>query len=254
MKSVMNITVGAICTCMAITQSARAQTPDIVAFSGNGSLSWTNSNSNLFYQVQWSASLGGGGSWTSQYSSLLDIQSTNPIVTTPVPMYYRIASTTNRMQYAARLPMTGQTTPYRTGDDGDLEKGVAWPVPRFAIQTDTNLVIDNVTGLMWVRNADVTEIAWAAAIDYCETLNYGGHSDWRLPNKRELLSLTDDGHSNPTLPTGHPFTGVNLAFYWSSTTYADFTAHAWAISMGGGFANNVPKTDPLFVWPVRGGN
>lgn len=28
------------------------------------------------------------------------------------------------------LARTGQTTRYATGDDGDLEVGVAWPVPR----------------------------------------------------------------------------------------------------------------------------
>jgi hypothetical protein len=35
----------------------------------------------------------------------------------------------------SQVPKTGQTTSYATGDDGDLEKGVAWPNPRF---TDVN--------------------------------------------------------------------------------------------------------------------
>ncbi|NIO68244.1 MAG: hypothetical protein GTN71_04110, partial [Anaerolineae bacterium] len=30
----------------------------------------------------------------------------------------------------APVPKTGQTASYATGDDGDLEKGVAWPTPR----------------------------------------------------------------------------------------------------------------------------
>ncbi|MBF0552391.1 MAG: hypothetical protein HQK60_17905, partial [Deltaproteobacteria bacterium] len=29
------------------------------------------------------------------------------------------------------LPKTGQTTAYNWTDDGDLQKGVAWPSPRF---------------------------------------------------------------------------------------------------------------------------
>ena len=29
--------------------------------------------------------------------------------------------------YNAAVPKTGQTTSYAAGDDGDLEKGVAWP-------------------------------------------------------------------------------------------------------------------------------
>jgi hypothetical protein len=31
----------------------------------------------------------------------------------------------------AQVPKTGQTEFYATGDDGDLEKGVNWPNPRF---------------------------------------------------------------------------------------------------------------------------
>ncbi len=49
------------------------------------------------------------------------------------------------------LPRTGQTTSYATGDDGDLQVGVDWPLPRF---TDNNngTVTDNLTGLIWLKN------------------------------------------------------------------------------------------------------
>jgi hypothetical protein len=40
---------------------------------------------------------------------------------------------------------TGQTTSYRSGDDGDLEKGVTWPNPRFTDNSD-GTVTDNLTG------------------------------------------------------------------------------------------------------------
>jgi hypothetical protein len=53
------------------------------------------------------------------------------------------------------LPETGQTTSYATGDDGDLEMGVAWPSPRFTVSGDC--VTDNLTGLMWTaRNSGDT--------------------------------------------------------------------------------------------------
>ncbi len=42
---------------------------------------------------------------------------------------------------------TGQTTSYRTGDDGDLEKGVAWPDTRFT-DNGNGTVTDNLTGNM----------------------------------------------------------------------------------------------------------
>jgi len=46
------------------------------------------------------------------------------------------------------LPRTGQTVSYRTGDDGDIRAGWAH-APRFVVSG--NLVVDNHTGLMWVR-------------------------------------------------------------------------------------------------------
>jgi len=53
----------------------------------------------------------------------------------------------------APVPKTGQTTSYATGDDGDLEKGVAWPDPRF-MDNGNGTVTDNLTGLIWLKNAN----------------------------------------------------------------------------------------------------
>ena len=53
----------------------------------------------------------------------------------------------------APVPKTGQTVSYATGDDGDLQKGVAWPDPRFTDNSD-GTVTDNLTGLIWLKNAN----------------------------------------------------------------------------------------------------
>ena len=55
--------------------------------------------------------------------------------------------------YPAMVPKTGQTTGYATGDDGALQKGVAWPNPRFTDNGD-GTVTDNLTGLIWLKNAN----------------------------------------------------------------------------------------------------
>jgi hypothetical protein len=64
------------------------------------------------------------------------------------------------------LPKTGQTTSYAPGDDGDLEKGVTWPDPRFIASSDC--VTDNLTGLMWAKNANLPSgtKTWQQALDY----------------------------------------------------------------------------------------
>ena len=53
----------------------------------------------------------------------------------------------------APVPKTGQTTIYAAGDDGALQKGVAWPTPRFT-DNDNGTVTDNLTGLIWMKNAN----------------------------------------------------------------------------------------------------
>ena len=155
--------------------------------------------------------------------------------------------------YSAAVPKTGQTDSYQVGDDGSYKKGVAWPNPRFTIQTDTNCVLDNLTGLIWARDANMGSMTRSNAIVYCETLNYGGQTDWRLPNRRELLSLVDDGLYNPVLPTGHPFVGVQSYYYWSGTFFAGDIGLAWVVDMNSGLVSYGEETLDFYVWPVRGG-
>ena len=167
--------------------------------------------------------------------------------------------------YEAGVPKTGQTTSYATGDDGDLQKGVAWPTPRFTDNGD-GTVTDNLTGLIWLKNANCfgTSI-WTQALTDANTLNSGecglsdgsSEGDWRLPNVRELFSLIDYSQVNPALPNGHPFDNVQSDLmdctYWSSTT--DPNSEFWAATVR--FFNSgvggSPKTESYYVWPVRGG-
>jgi hypothetical protein len=157
----------------------------------------------------------------------------------------------------AGVPRTGQATSYRTGDDGDLQKGVAWPDPRFT-DHGNGTVTDNLTGLMWVKEPHGLDgnsggQTWNNAIDFCNGLNYAGHSDWRLPNVRELHSLIDYERSLPPLPSGHPFTGVQSDRYWSSSTLKVLTASAWSVTLHYGTVDYFSKSNTYRVWPVRAG-
>jgi len=162
----------------------------------------------------------------------------------------------------APVEKTGQTTLFVTGDDGDLKKGVAWPVPRFTDNVD-GTVTDNLTGLIWLKNANrFNAREWSNALSNCNTLADDGSNltddsvagDWRLPNVKELQSLIDYGSFDPALPSGHPFTGVVSNYYWSSTTVADFTGVAWGVNLGNGYVYYDDKVGfSFYVWPVRGG-
>jgi hypothetical protein len=172
------------------------------------------------------------------------------------------------------VPRTGQTVSRGDRDDGELETGVDWPEPRFTIhdmgtpQVADDTVTDNLTGLMWTRNADHGSMRWKdgsdyPALEYCNSLEVGVYGDWRLPNIRELHSLIHYGVCGPAVPNtagtakwseGHPFTGLDPApYYWSSTTDENDPEEAWQVNMFNGEVYDEKKDTDHYVWPVRGG-
>jgi hypothetical protein len=169
---------------------------------------------------------------------------------------------TDTLAYSSSLgvPQTGRTSASLPGDDGDLRLGVAWPEPRFTVISNgiDEMVRDNLTGLMWSRtphllNGNSDAMDWNLAIDFCNGLEFAGHSDWRLPNVRELNSLVDYGRINPPLPSGHPFEGIRSGEYWSSSSLGDEPMMAWIVAFSQGGAQSTGVEGERYVWPVRGG-
>ena len=162
----------------------------------------------------------------------------------------------------APVPKTGCLTSRETGDDGNYQKGVAWPIPRFTAGTSTasNCVTDNLTGLMWLRNPVSTLRNCSDSILYCEDLTgasgRGGYTDWRLPNVREMQSLFDYDNRAPALPTGHPFIGVPATNdFWTGTMAYNGGGSIlfFATSMDRGSTMVLAPSNPICAWPVRGG-
>ena len=77
-------------------------------------------------------------------------------------------------------------------------RGEKLPEPEFEVSeiNGDEVVTDSTTGLMWQKNYG-TKTLWEQALYYCEHLVYAGYSDWRLPNRNELLSLVDYNKSSP---------------------------------------------------------
>ncbi|UCD71271.1 MAG: DUF1566 domain-containing protein [Syntrophobacterales bacterium] len=135
------------------------------------------------------------------------------------------------------------------------------PDPRFTDNGD-GTVTDNMTGLIWMKNVgcDGSKL-WADALDFCENLADGScglsdgskAGDWRLPSLRELQNLIDYRRSNPALPAGHPFTGVESAWCWSSTIHPNRPTFSWYVVFATGTVSNADKRHDYEVWCVRGG-
>lgn len=112
-------------------------------------------------------------------------------------------------------------------------------------------VTDSSTGLVW-QQAEPGEKTWNDALAYCEGLSLAGADDWRLPNIKELESLTDDTRFSPALDTTY-FPGAVSASYWSSTTSAGSTNVAWYVDFIYGDGTNLYKYYTYYVRCVRGG-
>jgi len=150
-----------------------------------------------------------------------------------------------------------------TGQDGELQAGVDWPAPRFTGNAD-GTVTDNLTGLVWLENADCFgDELWAEALTDANTLASGScgltdgsvAGDWRLPNIKELMSLVDYSQVNPILPPGHPFNPIQaFGWYWTSTTFLAQPETAWTVFMSNAVNSVLDKDVPtvmVYVWPVR---
>jgi len=162
------------------------------------------------------------------------------------------------------LPKTGQTTCFDaggatiacagTGQDGELQTGVAEPSPRFTVDGTGDCITDNLTGLMWTRNANLPAAfqAWQQALDYANNLDLCGFSDWRLSNRKELRSLMNHNLAdNAATLNALGFSNVQASYYWSSSSFAGSADSAWEVNMNDGLLFAVSKLASNYVWPVR---
>lgn len=148
----------------------------------------------------------------------------------------------------APLPCRG------SGQDAAFTPGIPWPQPRFRVQGET--VLDLLTGLVWTRSANPHgfPLSHAEAQAFIAALNASAHlgfSDWRLPGRRELLSLISFAQANPALPAAHPFRQVTPNWCWTSTPAAISPGSFWYLHLAGGRLFFGHPDEYHLVWPLR---
>lgn len=137
-----------------------------------------------------------------------------------------------------------------------------WPIPDavagskigpdYDIVSTAGVVIDKVTGLRWQRTLPATRFSpqttymgctgtriasgdsctWLEAKTYCENLVLGGISDWRLPSKIELESISDHTRFNPAIDAAFPETPIDN--FWTSSRFRESTTDVWRVFSGNG--------------------
>lgn len=124
-------------------------------------------------------------------------------------------------------------------------------------------VSDQVTGLWWqgcsaglagkmCETGSAEAYTWHKALAYCEGLSYGGHSDWRLPNRAELQSIVDYRLYSPAIdPVAFPATLSD--YFCSSSSNVRDSSLAWNVSLEDGAPYKKDKSDSNLVRCVRGG-
>ena len=123
-------------------------------------------------------------------------------------------------------------------------------------------VTDTLTGLIWEQKTDDggsrdkdNEYTWEQALEYYKNLTLGGHSDWRLPNIKELGSIRINSLANSRMrffDTNY-FPGTKL-LYWSSATDTTSVLRAWVLVFWSGEnIHTADKDEHCYVRAVRGG-
>jgi hypothetical protein len=153
--------------------------------------------------------------------------------------------------------------------------GFYFPPPAWALKLPTasrfvvlsnfsnQAVLDRETGLVWERIAGDSSrdgvvdsndrVFHQGALFVCALKTTGGRMGWRLPNLHELGSLLDPAMRDPALPSGHPFLGVQLDRYWSSSVGSVSDGEAYSLRLDSALLERPPRdTFQGYAWCVRG--
>lgn len=151
------------------------------------------------------------------------------------------------------------------------------------VDNDDRTVTDRATGLMWSKHDSGTGMDWKEALAWVEARNaegYLGHSDWRLPDAKELQGLVDytrspDATGSAAIDPVFEVTAIvdeagltDYPMFWTATTHAStsptpggyavyiafgramgyFEGH-WQDVHGAGSQRSDPKVGDARDWP-----
>jgi len=114
------------------------------------------------------------------------------------------------------------------------------------------IILDFNTGFEWQDNYsdnsnNIKESTWSNAIKYCQELNLGNKSDWRLPSRKELLTIVDKNRNRPAIDSTFRKTSSN--FYWSIDRFEG--KYVWGIDFFYGSKGRYDENNEFLIRCVR---
>lgn len=136
-------------------------------------------------------------------------------------------------------------------------------------------ISDQWTGLMWKTCSEgqsgsdcatgtLSGFQWAGALQHVEQVNAGGgfagYTDWRVPNYKEYISLTEKKCYWPSINTTF-FPNTQAEYYYSSLPYYSSSvdvvgslSYVWSVDFSNGSVGSTVASHVKYIRLVRGGN
>ena len=169
-----------------------------------------------------------------------------------------------------QLYRTGQITTFDSdggaidfvgsGQDGEFQRGLEWPDPRF-IENQDGTLSDRLTGLMWLKDGNCFgKERWRATKTKILQLNLGEagcheytapYDDWFVPEVSELATLINaEEVSNRTYLQLNGIDNLEAGHYWSASEYLNLQ-NAWVVNLDTGDIEYLNKLFKAFLLPAR---
>ena len=119
-----------------------------------------------------------------------------------------------------------------------------------------NIVVDSNTELQWKQTISDKAYTWNEAFAYCESLEYAGYSDWRMPAPLEMMSIAYYYGYGPSFNSSY-FPDIpksqDGSYLWTSGFYQNDPERVWIFDPYKGFLYSLStRTSTYNVLCVRG--
>ncbi len=118
------------------------------------------------------------------------------------------------------------------------------------VDNGNGTITDKKTNLTW-QKGEQGKKRWEVARRFCDTMELAGYDDWRMPSKKELISLVERNMFNPSIDRRF-FPDAQPVDYWTTSQgTVSVGSAAWLVNFGYGDTHFFNKSNEYAVRCVR---